>query len=392
VSKLDSERIPDPIGDDLKPAFSPERIDRVWQDISAARSGRAVQGRESRVLRSPLFALAAAAGVMLAGFVLIRELTEPASTPSVQAAPLTRADGRALDALAPKQAALELPLSDGSQLWVDKGAVLAPLDISDRSVVLHLVRGRTRFLVKPGGPRRWVIEAGDASVEVVGTRFSVERDERGVSVQVEEGKVLVRSGALPDGLVRLAAGEHVRVPKAAPAPEIIEDTTALEPVAPAAPPSNDAQPPPAPAPKRAASQPAPAPAPDAAALFAIADDARVAGDYARAIEALEQVIREHRGDTRAKLAAFTIARIRDEQFHDLAGATLAYENALALGLDGSLAQDCYFRLLRVLDAQAVAGRIPRTRVAHTAQQYLQRYPKGKYAAEARKHLEVETTR
>jgi len=406
VSKLDNERISDPIAKDLKPALSPERVDRLWQGISTARAGRVAPSRAPRMMRSPVFALAAAASVMVAGLVLVRELTEPAALPSSQAAPLKRADGRAIEVLAPSQAAVSLPLTDGSELWVDKGAVLAPLDVSDRSVVLHLVRGRTRFAVKPGGPRRWVIEAGDASVEVVGTRFSVERDSRGVQVRVEEGTVLVRSGALPDGLVRLVAGQHVHVPKAtlavpaaalapsgeaqaAPPVEIIEETAL---VAPTAPPS---QPPSAP--KRVAAQPVPVPPPappplDADALLAIADDARVARDYRSAIEALERVIREHRGDTRAKLAAFTIGRIRDEQFHDLAGATLAYESALALGLSGSLAEDCYWRLLRVLDAQAAEGRVPRAHVAQAAQQYLQRYPKGRYAAEARRHLEGEATR
>jgi transmembrane sensor len=407
VSKLNGERISDPIADDLKPALSPERVDRVWQSISAARAGGAARSRAPRVMRSPVFALAAAASVMVAGLVLVRELSDPVALPSAPVAPLMRADGRAIDVLAPSQAAVSLPLSDGSELWVDKDAVLAPLDVSDRSVVLHLVRGRTRFAVKPGGPRRWVIEAGDASVEVVGTRFTVERDSRGVQVRVEEGKVLVRSGALPDGLVRLAAGEQVRVPKsalatatgAASAPsgeapptqaaEIIDDTGLLE----QAVPPSDQTPAPTPLPKRAAVQPPPppAPAPDADALLAIADDARVARDYRSAIEALDRVIREHRNDTRAKLAAFTIGRIRDEQFHDLAGATLAYESALALGLSGSLAEDCYWRLLRVLDAQAQEGRVPRARVAQTAQQYLQLYPKGKYAEETRRHLEGEIT-
>lgn len=399
MSNLDSERISDPIADDLRPALSPERVDRVWQDISASRSGA------PRVVRSPVFALAVAASVMLAGFVLVRGLTEPAASPRGQVMPLKRADGRAIDVLAPSQAAVSLPLSDGSELWVDKGAVLAPLDVSDRSVVLHLVRGRTRFAVRPGGPRRWVIEAGDASIEVVGTRFSVERDNRGVQVRVEEGNVLVRSSALPDGLVRLAAGEQVRVPKATPpvtaavpspssatpvtaTTEIIEDTAPLELVA--------APSQPAPAPKRTATQrsqaPTAAPALDADALFAIADDARVGRDYRGAIEALDRVIREHRSDTRAKLAAFTIGRIRDEQFQDLAGASLAYESALALGLSGPLAEDCFWRLLRVLDAQAAQGRVPQARVAQTAQQYLQRYPKGKYAAEAGRHVEGGATR
>jgi TolA-binding protein len=127
---------------------------------------------------------------------------------------------------------------------------------------------------------------------------------------------------------------------------------------------------------------------DADALFAIADDARLTRDYRGAISALERVIREYAADPRAKLAAFTIGRIRDEHLQDLAGATVAYEQALSLGLSGSLAEDCYSRLLRVLDLQAMKRLVARERVQQAAQQYLQRYPKGRYAAEARGFLEA----
>lgn len=398
-SNFDDERIPDPIADELQPAFSHERVDRLWRDIAAQRRGEQRIRRVPRGLRSPAIALAAAC-VMIGGFALIRALDhagEQSGAQVAQAAPLTRSDGSALDAIVPAAASARVPLSDGSELWVDKGAVLAPLDVSQRSVVLHLLRGRARFAVKPGGPRRWVVEAGAASVEVVGTRFTVDRDGSEVRVNVEEGKVLVRGAGLPDGVVRLSAGEQVLVPGKPQAVAVASHERAAEPIVPA--PRIEIEAPPEPVqpiePAQPKAAPAPLPAkavvpaamasktmPDADVLFAIADEARIARDYQRALEALQRVVREYGVDPRAKLAAFTIGRIRDEQFHDLAAAAESYEKALALGLSGSLAEDCYARLMHVLESQVREGRVPRSRLQETAEQYVRRYPKGRYAADA----------
>jgi transmembrane sensor len=417
VNKLDNERIPEPIADDLRPAFSPERSDELWRRIANVREGAAISPA-GRVLRSPAFALAVAACFMIGGVVLVRELRAPdgdeQSASAASSAPLTRLDGSAIEAIAPLAAASSVPLSDGSQLRVEKGSVLAPLDVSERSVVLHLLRGRSSFAVKPGGPRRWVVEAGVASVEVVGTRFSVERDARGVLVQVEEGKVLVRSPELADGIASLSAGESLRVPSkdqaersAAAIIEAQEAVSAMEPTIftpdspaaadaplaqqPIAAPSEPSEPKtkPAPATKPTGSGPR---VPDADALFSTADQARMSRDYSAAIAALERVIAEHAKDPRAKLAAFTIGRIRDEHLNDFAGATAAYERALLLGLSGSLAEDCHARLMRVLGLQVARAGLPRVRLEQAAQQYLQRYPKGRYAAQARVVLEPNSSR
>jgi len=407
VNKLDDERIPQPIADDLRPAFSQERSDALWHRIADARAGVHLSPT-SRVLRSPAFALAAAACFMISGVVLVRQLSAPAhepassSAPGVASAPLTKVDGSAIEAIAPVTAAASVPLSDGSQLRVEKGAVLAPLDVSERSVVLHLLRGRSSFAVKPGGPRRWVVEAGVASVEVVGTRFSVERDARGVVVQVDEGKVLVRGSTLQDGIARLSAGESLRVPSkeeaarardsivTPPAPSPVDGGPGMEPAGEAA--AALAEPAVAPTKKPIKPGPGGPRALDADALLSKADDARIARDYRGAIVLLERVIAEHPSDPRAKLAAFTIGRIRDEHLHDLDGAIGAYERALLLGLSGSLAEDCHGRLLRVLGLQVARNGLPRSRLEAAAQRYLQRYPKGKYAAQARVVLEPNAAR
>lgn len=103
-------------------------------------------------------------------------------------------------------------LGDGSQITLDDASQLEVLENNGQRFVLHLRRGRGHFDVRPGGPRRWSIECGLATVEVVGTEFSVDRSPRGVHVRVARGIVLVRGERVPDRVRRLVAGQELRVP------------------------------------------------------------------------------------------------------------------------------------------------------------------------------------
>jgi transmembrane sensor len=389
----------DPLATKLRPALAPERVELVWRRIAEARHARST----SNTKRAPKLwlatgALAAAAALL----VVYGPGTEPAfskggrpiAAPVVQ--PLTLSSGTALTEITTLAAARTVALSDGSQLDIAPGSRLKPLDVSDRSVLLHLVQGKARFTVKPGGPRRWVVEAGSASVEVVGTRFTVERDQGAVRVEVEEGKVLVRGAAIEDGVTRLSAGESLSVPSTveaapavaptpAPTPAIAPETAARKPAAPSRGRTRAAE---APAPKpTAVKELLPLGALDADALLALADQARMSRDYRGAIGALGRVLHEHPSDPRARLAAFTMGRIRQEELHDLAGAATAYEDALRRGLSGSLAEDCTIRLVRVRKTQVERDEIEPVRAHLAARRYLARYPSGRYAAEARQLLE-----
>ena len=72
-------------------------------------------------------------------------------------------------------------------------------------------RGAASFEVRPGGPRRWQIECGLATVEVVGTRFTCARGADRLHIGVEHGVVLVRGERVPNRVRRLAAGESLDV-------------------------------------------------------------------------------------------------------------------------------------------------------------------------------------
>ena len=95
---------------------------------------------------------------------------------------------------------LDVALDDGSHSQLASAAQLQVLENSAHALVLQVRRGKSALDVRPGGPRRWLIECGPASVEVVGPRFDVVRDERGVA--------MVRAVTLPNGVVRLRAGQR----------------------------------------------------------------------------------------------------------------------------------------------------------------------------------------
>src|SRR5262249_44964351 len=111
-------------------------------------------------------------------------------------------------------APVDVPLSDGSRVVLEQGAALGGLADGGGRFVAVLRGGRCRFDVRPGGPRRWTIETDLATVEVVGTAFTVERGAKRLEVGVERGVVVVRGERVPGRVRRLTAGERVVVEEA----------------------------------------------------------------------------------------------------------------------------------------------------------------------------------
>ena len=117
--------------------------------------------------------------------------------------------------------ARELRLDDGSVLTLAESASLDVLANDDARFVTALRRGRCHFAVQPGGPRRWSIETGLATVEVVGTEFTVRvrRGEGGQEeavVSVDHGVVMVSGEHVPDRVQRLTAGQELVVRRSGP--------------------------------------------------------------------------------------------------------------------------------------------------------------------------------
>src|SRR5262249_12554261 len=125
---------------------------------------------------------------------------------------LALADGRPLVAVAaPNDAPQSVALSDGSVIRLSPGARVEPLENAPAAVSLMLTVGEADFDVHEHGPRRWTIECGLASVEVVGTRFTITRVPGELSIRVSRGIVLVRGERVPDRVRRLQAGGVLEV-------------------------------------------------------------------------------------------------------------------------------------------------------------------------------------
>jgi len=174
----------------------PENAHRGWTLLS--------------VLNSKAFTTIAALCCLASCAAFVNELIR--STPSPSAMAITRRDGSPLVRLAATNGPFAVPLSDGSSIWLAADAVLEPLASTDRATVVLLIRGRASFDVICSTDRRWLIEAGVASIETVSVeaRFTVERS-KGLTIRVDHGAVLVRGSSVPDHIARVNSGESLHL-------------------------------------------------------------------------------------------------------------------------------------------------------------------------------------
>lgn len=345
-------------------------------------------------------AAAAAIAMSLGG----RETESVAPAPG----PLAIAGGAAIEGVIDPRA---IAFEDGSRITIEDGARLEMLENGGDRIRFWLREGSARFAVVPGGPRRWVIESGLVTVEVLGTEFTVDHRDGHVRVSVARGTVLVRGTTVPEGLRRLRAGDAIEVPAqalaVAPRSEIAPAIEALdEPGAPHEPrepapeprrraiaiaeadsteldePAIERAPAPGPEPVEA---PAPgperveAPAPAIDRRLREADALRAEGRLLEAIALLDAVASDPSAGSARALAAFTIGRIEiDRRGHPRAGA-VAFARAIELGLAPSLIEDARARRVEAL------ARVPDPEGARdAAAQYLAHHPNGRWAAQVRR--------
>jgi len=396
---------PRPLRDELRDRYDERVVQRVWQGVVRRRARRAT-------LRRAGWAGAAGLAVAAAVVVLARG-TRPPAPPG----PLRLAGGGEPAALIAAAAAPEtaFALDDGSRVVLGRGARADVVENSGYAFVAVLSEGRATFDVRPGGPRRWSIECGLATVEVVGTRFSIERTTAAVSVSVERGVVLVRGERVPERTRRLGAGQSLRIGEAA-APARASSSassSASSGASSGAPPDSGAAPPVTVAARRTtATAPAGARHPDGAGwrdlarshdyqraygalggggtaswtrtatpeeLLWLADVARLSGHPADAVVPLRRLIEAHPRDASVPVALFTLGRIQLDSLGDSRGAADSFSRALAAGVPRTLAEDAAARLV---EAHARAGDDAAARAA--AARYLDAYPDGRAAADVRR--------
>jgi TolA-binding protein len=270
---------------------------------------------------------------------------------------------------------------DGSTLRVHGGGEVVSLASTDRDVVLLLQRGKVELEVVPGGPRHWTVEVGLGRVEVVGTKFSVERQPERVSVQVQRGKVLVRSTLLDDGVRMAGPGDRVLLeaqrrktqstPSATVAP--IAPPAAREPV------SITPSAPSVPTVERAVNV--------VAGLLREADQARLDRDFEYADRLLGRIVDEHPSDARAALSSYSRGVLQLRQLRQPGLAAASFERALALGASRSLRQDCYLGWV-----EAALGLGQRQHAEELFARYLDEFPKGRHRQEMTRLLGREPAR
>lgn len=254
-------------------------------------------------------------------------------------------------------------------------------EVSHERVRLEVRSGTVRFDVDPQGTRVVEVWSGDVEVAVIGTAFTVARDDELVRVSVEHGRVRMRCGddasVLDGGARRECAVVAEQAPAPEPLPEVEEETrpTVRRPswrALAAEGEFEDAY--------RVMSEEGAPLRDDPAELLQAADVARLSGHPRQAIAPLERVLRNHPRDPRAPLAAFTLGRVELEELGDPRGAAAAFARSRSLAPNGPLAEDA---LAREVQALSRAGD---TAGAHRgAEEYVRRYPNGSRMRSVRRY-------
>jgi transmembrane sensor len=293
-------------------------------------------------------------------------------------------------------------LNDGSRIRMTAGASLVPLSNSGGSVVVEQDVGHVQYDIAAGGSRRWAVECGAATIEGVGTSFEIDRAERGVTVRVARGLVLVRDHTVADRVIRLTAGMTAEVSaiSATPKVSIVDPSPAAPRAAVVAAPDVATS---VAGPKAAAHVDEPWRAfaaqgkndkayaelgPNGIALksksasvedlFDLADVARLSGHPAEALDPLQRIVLEHAKDARAPLAALTAGRIQLRSLLMPALAARSLEKAIALGVPTGLGEDTYALLVEALSR---SGDEHRARAAYET--FSARFPASSRSAELR---------
>jgi len=247
-------------------------------------------------------------------------------------------------------------------------------------------RGAVWFDVKPGRAVR--VDAEEVEVEVLGTRFLVERVDARVHIVVDHGVVRAK---WKGQLSTVKAGEEAWFPPREKQQKAVEPAPpppveVAEPVEEPAPPVI----PPTPAPKNPrllhprtaemipsvsaqtwkelaqagefvraweAMQKATPPRDEPAELLLAADVARLSRHPDQALAPLTRIIEQHRADPRAPLAAFTLGRVLLDDLGRPREAAAAFERVRTLAPDLPLAEDAFARQIEALfRAQAPEAR------------------------------------
>ncbi len=304
--------------------------------------------------------------------------------------------------LAPTAAAKPLEFSDGSKVVFAPSSQAKLSLLGPKRAALRLNRGRFTASIVHHPGMTWGVDAGPYTVEVVGTKFSVDwQGGSDLRVEVSEGTVRVTGGDLDRAEVLRAGQKLERTTRSAAndATETKAATTEQRPGERTAPAATL---------ERVASAPPSARDPSLASLASagkyrqalelaekqgfervigelaendlllLANSARYAGSPARARQALLKLRDRFPGRPAADLAALYLARIAEQAEHRPQEAVRWLRTFLSESPTGDLAQSARASLLSILSAQGdTAG------ARAVAEDYLRYHPEGPLAEQAR---------
>jgi len=284
---------------------------------------------------------------------------------------------------------------DGSR--VDLVGVASTVDvglISPSYTELELAKGSARFDVAPNPGRRFAVRVGDVRVEVLGTRFTVERNDPKVRVAVERGRVRV---IWPGGEGTLSTGEEGVFPPASASAATTADPRPEAATGEAEPPALTDTPGADPSALRSRFRELarqgeyqkaysvvhenPAIVTNSAEdLMLAADAARLSGHPEHALDYLRRITTAHRSDSRAQLAAFTLGRILLTQLGQPGEAERAFALTRELAPRGALAEGA---LAREAEAAERAGHHARATIL--VEEYTRKYGASQRLDAVRRH-------
>ncbi len=348
--------------------MSAERADALWKRVEEALDRPENRSRTRGAVFRGLFAaaalLAAAGGAWLGReSAVLSPALEKAS--SLATGTELRTEGEPFS----------VELADGSKLDVAPRSKMAIARADRTQIELRLTEGTVECEVAKDPNRLFVVNAGGASVRVIGTRFRVARrvslDGETIEVQVVEGVVEVTRTGQAGATVEIRAGESwSSTGTPAPSRDVVGKAVGAEKAA-----VGDGEPSiPNPGPQASRRGPQNH-APDARALFERAGQLRRSGDLRGASEAYDELVRSASGDSRAALAAFESARLKMDALADGAGALRSLEKALSLSPRASFREDALARLVKL------EARFGGNRCAAKRDGYVAEYPSGVHRAE-----------
>jgi transmembrane sensor len=312
--------------------------------------------------------------------------------------------------------------SDGSHGYlIGDGASMSEVASAGPDVVIRLDSGGALFSVVRDESRTFRVEAGRATVEVLGTTFRVVHSGPDtVDITVYSGRVrvsydgvqideLTRGQTLslnPDiGATAAPSPAEPEVENAQPANTEVSNRPrrmAIAPVAeiPSAAETPEAEEPPAPTVTSWRDLAREGQYDEAhtvlqasgggtvgnrpADLMLAADAARLSGHPGEALRYLQRVVQEHPTDPRAALAAFTLGRVLLYQLGRATEAARAFRQCRALRRGGPMSEDA---LAREVEAWSRAGNT--SEAQRLANDYLRIYPEGRRRDIVRRHAGLE---